>query len=276
MNFTAFKLVPIRRSDNSSFVGGRGVTSLILCAIFLVSLVTVDWDASVFHDGGISSVILILQGMVELDLSPEFLGIAIEASWITITYAFAAISLAMVIAVPLSFVASGSLFESVISKIVGISMIRVLLAVVRSIHELIWAWLLAIALGFTPTAGVMALAIPYSAILARVFADFLNDVPDSPLNALRSSGASPFQVLIYGRIPLAAKDILSYAFYRFECCLRSAAVLSFIGLQGIGYQIMVSLDDVNFGQVWTLLIFLVAMVVLIDHWGSQIRRNLFS
>ena len=74
----------------------------------------------------------------------------------------------------------------------------------------------------------------------------------------------------------AAKDILSYAFYRFECCLRSAAVLSFIGLQGIGYQIMVSLDDVNFGQVWTLLIFLVAMVVLIDHWGSQIRRNLFS
>ena len=140
----------------------------------------------------------------------------------------------------------------------------------------IWAWLLAIALGFTPTAGVMALAIPYSAILARVFADFLNDVPDSPLNALRSSGASPIQVLIYGRIPLAAKDILSYAFYRFECCLRSAAVLSFIGLQGIGYQIMVSLDDVNFGQVWTLLIFLVAMVVLIDHWGSQIRRNLFS
>ena len=72
--------------------------------------------------------------------------------------------------------------------------------------------LLVIALWFTPTAVVMALSIPYCAIFARVFADFLNDVPDSPLNALRSSGASSFQVLIYGRIPLAAKDILSYAF----------------------------------------------------------------
>ena len=276
MNFIAFKLVQIRRSDNTYIVGGRGVTSLILCAIFVMSLITVDWETSVFHDGGISSVFLILQGMVELDLSPEFLGIALEASWITLTYAFAAMSLAMVIAVPVSFLASGSLFKSVTSKIVSISLIRVMLALVRSIHELIWAWLLAIGLGFTPTAGVIALAIPYSAILARIFADFLNDVPDSPLNALRASGASPFQVLIYGRIPLAAKDILSYAFYRFECCVRSAAVLSFIGLQGIGYQIMISLDDVHFGQVWTLLIFLVVMVVLIDYWGSLIRRNLFS
>ena len=129
-------------------------------------------------------------------------------------------------------------------------------------------------LGFTPISGVIALAIPYGAIIARVFADFLNDVPEAPLRSLRSSGAGPIKILIYGRIPLASRDMVSYGFYRFEWCVRSASVLSFIGLQGLGYQIGVSLDDLKFGEVWTLLAFLIGLIVLIDYWGSLLRRSL--
>ncbi len=214
------------------------------------------------------------KGLISLELSYDFILLALEASLITLAYAVCAISVAVLFGFIGGLIASGGLFSSIVTKLSAIVFFRALLAVVRSIHELIWAWLIALALGFTPMSGILALAIPYSAILARVYADFLNDVPEPSLQALRTSGATPLQVMLYGRIPAAAKEMVSYGFYRFECCIRSASVLSFIGLQGLGYQIGVSLDDLLFAEVWTLLLFLVGLIILVDYWGSTLRRFL--
>jgi phosphonate transport system permease protein len=83
-------------------------------------------------------------------------------------------------------------------------------------------------------------------------------------------------VLLYGRLPMALPDMLSYTFYRFECAIRSAAIFSFVGVRGLGYELQLSLDDLLFEQVWTLLFFLVALVVLVDLWSSWTRRSLTS
>ena len=94
----------------------------------------------------------------------------------------------------------------------------------------------------TPVAGILALAIPYAGILGRIYSEILVDVPQQPLNALRASGASEFKVFLYGRLPMALPDMLSYTFYRLECAVRSAAILSFVGITGLGYQIRLSID----------------------------------
>jgi phosphonate transport system permease protein len=73
---------------------------------------------------------------------------------------------------------------------------------------------------------------------------------------------------------MALPDMLSYTFYRFECGVRSAAILSFVGIQGLGYQIQLSLDDLYYDQVWTLMFFLVVVIVVIDVWSSFVRRDL--
>jgi phosphonate transport system permease protein len=96
------------------------------------------------------------------------------------------------------------------------------------------------------------------------------------LRALRSAGASELKVLAYGRLPTAMPDMLGYAFYRLECAIRSAAIFSFVGIQGLGYQIQLSLDDLLWGEVWTLLITLAALVLLVDAWSSHVRRRLVS
>ena len=62
--------------------------------------------------------------------------------------------------------------------------------------------------------------------------------------------------------------------YRLECAIRSSSVLSFVGLGGIGMQIQLSLQDLRYDQVWTLLFVLVAMIILIDRWSFAIRRRL--
>ena len=83
-------------------------------------------------------------------------------------------------------------------------------------------------------------------------------------------------MLIYGRLAMALPDMLSYTFYRFECAIRAAAIMSFVGIAGLGYQIQLSLDDLLYGQVWTLLFFLIFLVVVVDVWSTVVRRRLVA
>ncbi len=72
---------------------------------------------------------------------------------------------------------------------------------------------------------------------------------------------------------MALPDMLGNTFYRFECAIRSAAIMSFVGIGGLGYEIQLSLHDLLFDQVWTLLLFMVGMVVLVDMWSSRVRQS---
>ena len=82
------------------------------------------------------------------------------------------------------------------------------------------------------------------------------------------------RVFLYGRLPIMLGDLLSYSFYRFECAIRAAAIMSFVGIRGLGYEIRLSLNDLLFSEVWTLLLFLVALVLLVDYWSTRVRRSL--
>ena len=248
--------------------------TLILAGAVVLSLASVDWSGGLIHSGGGASAARILRGLVSPEASPGFLKLALEATWKTVAYAVAGITLAVAIGFPLGVAASGVLLRRSRARSASVAMARLLLAMLRSAHELVWAWLFVVAIGLSPMAAVFALALPYAGILGRLYADFLNDVPEHPLRALRSAGASHAGILAYGRVPMALPDMLSYTFYRFECGIRSAAILSFVGIQGIGYQIQLSLDELLYDQVWTLLFFLIALILAVDVWSGRVRGSL--
>ena len=141
------------------------------------------------------------------------------------TFAVAGLTLAIAVGLPLGVLGSGVLLRPGSRRFFTITGVRVVLGCLRSIHELVWAWLFVVAIGLSPIAGIFALAIPYAGILGRIYSEILVDVPEEPLNALRTSGASEFKVFLYGRLPMAMPDMLSYTFYRLECGIRSAAIL---------------------------------------------------
>ena len=229
------------------------------------------------HSGGRTSALRFLHALFPPDLTSEFLSIAVKASWYTIAYAVAGVSLAVAIGLPLGAIASGTVLrESSPCRRSLMIATRALLAGMRSVHELVWAVLLVASVGLSPMAGILALAIPYAGILGRIYAELIQDVPPPPLRALRASGAPPLAVLMYGHLQMALPDMLSYTFYRLECGIRSAAILSFVGIQGLGYQIQLSMHDLLFSQVWTLLIFLVGIIVVVDVWSTYVRRSLVS
>lgn len=255
---------------------GREALTLLLLGAFAWSLWTINWGPDLIHRGGAASFQKFLSEIVRPDLSPGLLSIAVVDSWRTLAYATAGMTVAIAIALPLGILASGTLARSRAGAVGSVALFRGALGFLRAIHELVWAWLFVAAIGLSPYAAILALGLPYGGILGRILAERLTDVPEAPLRALRTAGASELQILFYGRLPYVLADMLSYALYRFECAIRSAAIMSFVGLGGLGYQIQISLDDLRYREVATFLIFLIGLVVLVDLWSAALRRRLVA
>lgn len=252
----------------------KNILTLILILIFIWSLFSIHWGPELLHPGGKVTIVQVVESLFKPDLSSETLQSALIAAWRTLAYAVAGMTLAFIIAMVFGILASGVLAYSEINRRVSKTIFRGILGFMRAIHELVWAWLFVAAIGLTPYAAIFALAIPYGGTLGRIYADMLNDVPKEPIKALKAAGASRLQVLIYGYFPIAKIDMLSYTMYRLECAVRSSTIMSFIGLGGLGYQIQLALQDLNYNVMWTYMFFLTALVVLIDLWSNMLRRRL--
>jgi phosphonate transport system permease protein len=248
--------------------------TLFLMAVFVWSLFSIKWNTDLFHTGGIPTMLQIIHGLFHPAFSPGIILLGFESAWITLSYAVAGMSIAIIYAFIVGILASGILTSKNISRICSKVFFRGVLGFTRSIHELVWAWLFVAAVGLSPYAAIFAIAIPYGGILGRIFADMLNDVPSEPIKALKTVGASRLQILVYGHLPLVRADIISYTMYRFECAIRSSAIMSFIGLGGLGYQIQLALQDLKYDEVWTYVLFLIVLVILVDFWSNIVRNKL--
>ena len=201
----------------------------------------------------------------------QALGAAVQ----TVIFAAAAVSLALVAGLGLGLLGASAWWPHRGAALVTVP-VRALVALMRSVHELIWAVLLLAAFGTDPLVAVVAIAIPYGGTLAKVFAEMLDEAPRDAAGALAAAGATPAQGFLVGLLPLAVPDLVSYAFYRFECGLRSAAVLGFFGFPTLGYHLAVSFENLHYGEVWTYLYVLFALVVAVDWWSGRLRREVLA
>lgn len=260
-------LVPARPQP-----GRRTVLSAVLVLVFAASVIAVSGER-LLAVGGLDAAAEIAASLLTPELAPEFLATVAEAAALTAAYALAGMSVAVAFGLPGALLVSGVLVRRRGLRMASVAGARGVFATLRAIHELVWALLLLTILGLNPLSGILAIGIPYGATIARVLGDRLADVPAGPLNALASAGASPGQVLAYARLPQAGANITGYLFYRLECAVRTAAVLSFIGLGGIGLQIEIALAELKFGKVWTLLAALLVLVLLVDRVSAAMRRR---
>jgi phosphonate transport system permease protein len=252
---------------------GRTALTLILLGTVVWSVLQVGWQDGILRPNGLRVLGSVLAGLGRPELSPDVLAMVARAAWLTVVYAVAGMTLALALALPLGVLASGVLVGPE-RRATVMAAGRVVLAALRAVHELVWAWLFVAALGLSPFAAVLALALPYSGILGRIYADLLNDTPVPPLVALGASGAAAGQVLLYGRLPMAIPDMTAYTFYRFECAIRSSAIMGFVGVGGLGFQIQIALADLRYGTVATLLLALALLIASIEAWSAAVRREL--
>jgi phosphonate transport system permease protein len=215
------------------------------------------------------------------DLSLPFMKVALHATWMTAATAIVATATSSLLALPLGILASGRLWRTGTSSPRASSWMRPVswivlhgMGVVRSVPDLVWALLFVAGIGLGPTAGTLALAVSYTALLGRVYADVFDQTDVRPLEALEALGATRLQVFLFGILPQSRALLTSYTLYSFECSVRSAAVLGFVGAGGLGYEISLSMRLFEFPQVLTLMACFVLLLFMVDLASRGLRERL--
>ncbi len=148
--------------------------------------------------------------------------------------------------------------------------IRVSCALVRAIHELFWALLFLQMFGLTPLTGILAIAIPYAGIIAKVYAEILEETDPTPLRII-PAGSGSVSVFFFARLPGAWAHFKTYSLYRLECGLRSSAVLGFVGLPTLGFHLESAFRQGQYSEVSALLILFYVVIATIRWW---VRKRL--
>jgi phosphonate transport system permease protein len=255
----------------------RRLTALVMVAGLLAWAFAraVPSGGELVNRGGLALLDDLAATALHPSLDPGFLGVVLEATATTLALALLGTAGALVIGLVGGLVLSHAAWSGALPWPLraGRLVLRGALVAVRSVHELVWALLFVSVLGLDPLVAVLALALPFGAQSAQVFGETFDSVPDAPLRALRAAGAKRCSALAYALLPGTAPLLLSYSFYRFECALRSAVVLGVAGVGGLGFELTVSLQSRNWGEVWTLVAALLALAGAVELWSNRVRSD---
>lgn len=149
---------------------------------------------------------------------------------------------------------------------------RRLMDACRSINELVWAVLFVVAVGLGPFAGVMAIFINTTGIVAKLFSEAVEASDPRPVEGIRATGATRTQEVLYGIVPQVMSLWLSYSLYRFESNVRGATVLGLVGAGGIGQVLFESIRGFYYAETAALMIMVIMTVALVDIISQQLRK----
>ena len=213
-------------------------------------------------------------------LGSDFLALVARETWRTVAIATAGMSLALLLALPLTLLSTRVLSVSALSGRMARGpfwlrqALRALMILLRSVPELVWALVFVRVVGLGPTAGVLAIALTYGGMLGKVYGEILESGDTHAAQTLLRNGASRLQAFCFGLLPQNAAELTSYTVYRWECAIRSSVVLGFVGAGGLGQQLDGSMKMLNGGEVLTMLIVFFALVAFADHASAWLRKVL--
>jgi phosphonate transport system permease protein len=278
---------------DTSFVGESVWTARRLATVAAaIAVLIICWQIdrvrlnTIFNRATAEALWTLLRGLFPPDLSPEFLRVVFRALGLTLATAIAGTVLSVVLAIPLGALSTPILWRRGILSAAdqGSAMATVrsyasrvvfaLLGFIRAIPDLVWGLLFVTAVGLGSLAGTLALAVAYAGVLGRVYSDAFADVDPRPLEALQAIGATRGQIFLRGIWPQALPNVIAYTLYSFECCVRAASVLGFVGAGGIGYEISLSMRLFEYRQVMTLILAFVLLLAMTDVVSKRLRARL--
>jgi phosphonate transport system permease protein len=221
-----------------------------------------------------------LADFVPPKMDGDFLALVARETWRTVAIATAGLTLALLLAVPLALLSVRVLSISALTGRMALlpavlrQIVRWLLIVLRSVPELIWALVFVRVVGLGPTSGVLAITLTYGGMLGKVYAEILDSGEAQATTSLLRNGSGRLQAFLYALLPQNAAELTSYTVYRWECAIRSSAVLGFVGAGGLGQHIDASMKMFYGAEVATMLLVFMALVWLADRISAWLRRGL--
>ena len=188
---------------------------------------------------------------------------------VTIQIAVWGTALAVIFGVPFAILSSANICPQWI-----VQPVRRLMDAFRAINEFVFALLFVVAVGLGPFAGVMALFVHNTGIVAKLFSEAVEAIDPRPVEGIRATGASRLHEVIFGVVPQVVPLWASFTLYRFETNVRSATVLGIVGAGGIGQLLFENIRSFQYAETAAIIIIVVVSVMIIDMLSAQLRKML--
>lgn len=239
--------------------------------IVMVLLVAWAWRGTEFDLGRLAGSLGPLAEFLGRMMPPEtsVFDTVIKATSETIQISLLGTFLSAVVSVPLALMAAGNLSPAWL-----VWPTRLLLGALRGIPILLLALMFVAAIGLGPFPGVLAVAVHSIGMLAKFYAEAIENARSGPVEALDSAGAGWLQRIRFAVWPQVAPDLARDTLFRFELNLRESLVLGLVGAGGIGFYIQLYVRSFQYQRVATLTIVVLLMVVLVEQASVALRRRL--
>ena len=192
--------------------------------------------------------------------------------WQTIQMAVLATVMGFTGAFVLSFLAARNLVRNG----PALWLTRRLLEVMRSIPQVVLAFILVWPFGIGPLAGILAIGIHSTGALGKLFSELNENADLRPLEGVRATGGNWLEVVRYGLVPQVLPGCLSYALLRFEINVRSSTIIGFVGAGGIGQELRRVIGFNIYDQISVIAILILVIVMMIDLASERIRVRIIG
>ena len=203
---------------------------------------------------------------------PDLAELPLFGERIAETIAMAAIgtTAAMLLALPMAVLASRNITPWPALYLPA----RWLLNALRGIDSFVFALLFVAAVGLGPFAGVIGIALHTWGSAAKLLADYVENMPTGPLEAIRSTGAGRATAILYAVLPELLPVLLSTGLYWLEFNVRASTVLGVVGAGGIGLELKNSMDLLDFPRLFTIIVLILIVVTVLDQISGWLRKRL--
>lgn len=157
--------------------------------------------------------------------------------------------------------------------IYGVS--RSIMNLLRSIEVIVIAFMMSVAVGIGPFAGVLAIAIHGIGAQGKLYSEAIEDIDRGPVEAISATGATWLQTVLYGVLPQVTPQFIAFTMYRWDINVRTATVIGLVGGGGIGYTLYQYINSLQWNQAGTA-IWLIAIAVILMDWASAVVREKYS
>lgn len=248
----------LKRSATSMVMWGLGFTLLMM-----------SWEGADMRPMDLIEDSANMASFIEGFFPPNFVEWKMYMSemWITIQIAIWGTALSIITAIPFGILSSENVAPWWIYQPV-----RRMMDAARAINEMVFAMLFVVAVGLGPFAGVLALWIHTTGILAKLFSEAVEAIDPRPVEGVRATGATPVQEVIFGIIPQVLPLWISYSLYRFESNVRSATVLGIVGAGGIGMVLWEAIRGFYYAETAAVMIIIVLCVSALDMISQRLRK----
>jgi phosphonate transport system permease protein len=129
------------------------------------------------------------------------------------------------------------------------------------------------AFGLGPLPGVLAIAVGEIGVLAKLYAEAIENISKKPVEGVVASGGSRSQAIRFGMLPQVWPVLLSITLYNFESNVRSGTILGIVGAGGIGFILSDRIGAYRWDEAWSIIFLIIAMVYVIDALSGAIRER---